>query len=224
MSHCISSWTQSNKMKLNEEKAKYMIFTRLTVNGQTLDRVEAVKVVGVWLTTWLDWERNTSEICRKSYARVTMITKLKYAGVNAVDLINIYILYIRSVLEYCSVLWHSTLTVGQCQAIERVQKTCLKIILGPEYTSYEAALEYTGLESLRDRREARCLQFGLKCLVHPIHSRMFPVNQQLNSEHRTRQQEHFVVNKARTEYYKLSAIPYIQRKLNQYVKAQNGKE
>ena len=153
-----------------------------------------------------------------------MITKLKYAGVSTVDLININILYIRSVLEYFSVLWHSTLTVGQCQAIEQVQKTCLKIILGPEYTSYAAALEYTGLESLRDRREARCLQFGLKCLVHPIHSRMFPVNPQLNSELKTRQQEHFVVNKSRTEYYKLSAIPYIQRKLNQYVKAQNSKE
>ena len=131
-------------MKLNEEKTNYMIFsrsqaefaTRLSVNGQTLDRVEAVKVVGVWLTTWLDWERNTSEICRKSYARVTMITKLKYAGVSTVDLINIYILYIRSVLEYCSVLWHSTHTVGQCQTIERVQKICLKIILGLEYASY----------------------------------------------------------------------------------------
>ena len=75
-------------------------------------------MVGVWLTTWLDWERNTSEICRKAYARVTMITKLKYVGVNMDDLINIYILYIRSVLEYCSVLWHSTLTVDQSQRIE----------------------------------------------------------------------------------------------------------
>ena len=131
-------------MKLNEDKTKYMIFsrsetefaTRLSVNGKTLDRIEAVKIVGVWLTTWLDWEKNTCEICRKAYARVTMITKLKYARVKTEDLIHIYILYIRSVLEYCSVLWHSTLTVEQSQAIERVQKTCLKIILGPEYASY----------------------------------------------------------------------------------------
>ena len=117
----IASWTEKNKMKLNEEKTNYMIFsrsqsefaTRLSVNGQTLDRVEAVKVVGVWLTTWLDWERNTSEICRRAYARDTMLTKLKYAGVKIQDLINIYVLYIRSVLEYCSVLWHSTLTVKE---------------------------------------------------------------------------------------------------------------
>ena len=109
-----------------------------------------------------------------------MITKLKYAGVKTEDLIHIYILYIRSVLEYCSVLWHSTLTVEQSQAIERVQKTCLKIILGSEYTSYADALGYTGLELLSERRETRCLQFGLKCLVHPLHHRMFPANPQLD--------------------------------------------
>ena len=194
--------------------------TRLSINGKTLDRIEAVKIVGVWLTTWLDWEKNTSEICKKAYARVTMITKLKYAGVNTQDLINIYILYIRSVLEYCSVLWHSTLTIEQSQAIERVQKTCLKIILGSEYTSYTDALEYTGLELLSTRRETRCLQFGLKCLVHPLHHRMFPANPQLDNNSRIRQQEHFVVNKARTESYRMSAIPYIQRKLNEYAKSQ----
>ena len=218
----IASWTEENQMKLNEEKTNYMIFsrsqsefaTRLSVNGKTLDRVEAAKVVGVWLTTWLDWERNTSEICRKAYARVTMITKLKYVGVNIGDLINIYILFICSVLEYCSVLWHSTLTVDQSQRIERVQKTCLKIILGAEYSNYEDALEYTGLERLSERRENRCLQFGLKCLLHPVHQRMFPVNPQLDENQTIRNQEHFVVNRARTDSYRMSAIPYIQRKLN----------
>ena len=149
-----------------------------------------------------------------------MITKLKYAGVKTEDLIHIYILYIRSVLEYCSVLWHSTLTVERSLAIERVLKTCLKIILGSEYTSYADALDHTGLELLSIRRETRCLQFGLKCLVYPLHHRMFPANPQLDNNSRIRQQEHFVVNKARTESYRMSAIPYIQRKLNQYVKSQ----
>ena len=140
---------------------------------------------------------------------------------NIGDLINIYILYIRSVLEYCSVLWHSTLTVDQSQRIERVQKTCLKIILGAEYNNYEDALEYTGLERLSERRENRCLQFGLKCLLHPVHQRMFPVNPQLDENQTIRNQEHFVVNRARTDSYRMSAIPYIQRKLNQYVKMQH---
>ena len=135
-----------------------------------------------------------------------MITKLKYVGVKREDLINIYVLYIRSALEYCSVLWHSTLTVEQAQSIERVQKTCL--ILGPEYNHYSHALEICGLEPLNDRREARCLKFGLKCLHHPVHNKMFPVNPQLeNSDLETRNREHFVVNKAKSESYRMSTIP-----------------
>ena len=71
---------------------------------------------------------------------------------NEMELVNIYILYIRSVLEYCSVVWHSTLTEEQTQTIERVQKTCLKIKLGQAYQNYQQALEYCGLESLAERR------------------------------------------------------------------------
>ena len=150
-----------------------------------------------------------------------MLTKLKYAGVSILDLIDIYVLYIRSVLEYCSVVWHSTLTVDQSDTIENVQKTCLKVILGPLYQGYSHALEYCGLKRLIERREDRCLQFGLKCLLHPVHNRMFPVNPNLQESLATRNREHFQVNKARTDSYRRSAIPYIQRKLNTYVRNQN---
>ena len=59
------------------------------------------------------------------------------------ELKDIYVLYIRSVLEYYYVLWHSILTVGQSQAIERVQKLCLKKILKNEYNTYTNALKST---------------------------------------------------------------------------------
>ena len=134
----ISDWTETNMMKLNKDKTNYMVFsrsdtefaTRLTIEGQTIDRVEEVKIVGVWLSTWLDWDRNTREVCRRAYARLTMLTKLKYVGVPKEDLINIYILYVRSLLEYCSAVWHSMLTVDQSHDLEKVQKLCLKITLG----------------------------------------------------------------------------------------------
>ena len=85
--------------------------TRLTLEGNTLDRIEETKLVGVWLTTWLDWDKNTRETCKKAYARLTMLTKIKYVDVPKEDLVQIYILYVRSLLEYCSTIWHSTLTV-----------------------------------------------------------------------------------------------------------------
>ena len=140
----IAEWTNENKMMLIENKTKYMVFsrsetevaTRLSVNGKTLDRIEEGKIVGVRVTTWLDWTKNTSKICKKAYAWVTMLTKLKYAGIGDLEIVNIYILYIRSVLEYCSVVCHSTLTEEPTQTIERVKKTCLKIILGKAYQNY----------------------------------------------------------------------------------------
>ena len=33
-------------------------------NTDTLDRIKEVKLVGVWLTTFLDWEKNKREIPR----------------------------------------------------------------------------------------------------------------------------------------------------------------
>ena len=39
------------------------------------------------------------------------------------DLINIFVLFIRSVLEYCPVAFHCSLTVDEATDIERVQKT-----------------------------------------------------------------------------------------------------
>ena len=38
----------------------------ITVNGNTLYRIEEIKLVGVWIKTWLDWDKNTREICKKS--------------------------------------------------------------------------------------------------------------------------------------------------------------
>ena len=195
--------------------------SRLTLNGNTLDRIEEVKLLGVWVTTFMDWEKNTRELCKNAFARMTMITKLKYVGTSREDLLDVCVLYIRSILEYCSVVWHSTLTVEQIQDLESIQKLCLKVILGQKYTGYENALEYFCLDKLSDRREKKCLEFGLKCLLHPVHSKMFPVNPNtLQNPHGTRNSEHFTVNWAKSESYRQSSIPYIQRLLNVYVSNQ----
>ena len=128
-------------MKLNEAKCNYLIFTRtkenfetrLSINDVVMDRISVTKILGVWISEDLSWDKNCQAICKKAYARLGMITKLKYVGVRREDLLTIYILFIRSVTEYCSVLFHSSLTQGQANKIEKIQKTCLKVILGDDY-------------------------------------------------------------------------------------------
>ena len=105
----IADWTVQNKMKLNEDKTNYMVFCRS--ENEMATRLEEVKLVGVWLTTWLDWDKNTKELFNKAYARMTMLTKC--VGINHEDLVE------------------------QSLKIENVQKLCLKVIFGSEYSSNE---------------------------------------------------------------------------------------
>ena len=220
----IAEWTANNLMKINEAKSNYMVFsrtktnfvTRLNVNGTKLDQVSSVKLLGVWITEDMSWGKNTREICRKAYSRISMLTKLKYVGACTEDLIDIYALFIRSCAEYCSVAFHSSLTQDQIRDIERIQKTSLKIILADKYVDYSSALEMCNLKPLFERREKKCLDFALRCVKHPKNSRIFPLNPNLtNKSHGVRSRELFKVNFSRTENYKNSAIPYCQRLLNQ---------
>ena len=75
---------------------------------------------------------------------------------------NIYILYIRSLIEQSCTVWHSGLTVEKCQDLERLQKSALKIILKESYKTYEHALNILDLENLFDRREYLYLKFAKK--------------------------------------------------------------
>ena len=136
-----------------------------------------------------------------------MVTKLKYAGVCH----EIYVLFIRSVTEYCSVAFHSSLTVEQSNKLEQIQKVCLKIILGDMYITYPAALEMSGLKTLYERRQDRCLDFAIKCKKHPRNRRLFP----LRNTNKCREEEKFIVNFANGTKYKNSAIPFCQRLLNE---------
>ena len=216
----ISSWTDSNQMELNASKSNYMIFnfsrnykfqTRLYLNGSLLEQVEKKKLLGLILSDDLSWKSNTAETTKKAYKRMIILRNLFQFGVPIDDLIHIYILYIRSVLEQSAVVWHSSLTEGERLGLERVQKVALRLILKEDYLSYSHALEITGLPTLESRRTHLCLQFAKKCVQSEATKDMFPLNEHNRS---TRNPEKYHVPFARTDRLKNSAIPYMARLLN----------
>ena len=69
---------------------------------------------------------------------------------------------IRVLAEQAVVIWNSGLTKGQINDIERIQKIALKIILGHQYHSYEAACKIFNLKSLSERRLDLCTKFAIK--------------------------------------------------------------
>ena len=228
----ISVWTKDNLMKLKESKTDYQVFTRardrfatrFTVNDKFIERKEVSKLLGVWLQEDGTYETNTQKLCQQGYARLSMLSKLIYAGVSKDDLLHLYKQFIRSKLEYCSVLFHSSLTLQQSASLERCQAVCLRVILGEEYISYRSALEVSGLDLLSDRRLSRCLDFSLKCTKDENTSRFPPKNPNLDLTLEARNREEFIVNFSRTKQYQNSAIPFCQRILKEYMTKQEGQE
>ena len=83
------------------------------------------------------------------------------------------------------------------------------------YVDYSSALEMCGLQTLHERREQRSKTLALKCLKTPTIQEIFPLNP-TEDTHMIRDRERFKVNKFRTESYRNSAIPYLQRRLDSY--------
>ena len=96
--------------------------------------------------------------------------------------------------------------------IERVQKVALKIILNSDYECYDQALAVTGLQNLFERRVTLCKKFATQCLKSEKTRDMFPLNP---SSVDTRNHEKYFVQPATTGRLADSAIPYMQRLLNQ---------
>ena len=216
----IEEWTRDKKMKLNTSKSKYMIVnfskkyqanTRLHMGDQILEQVTQTRLLGVILDDRLSWQANTDFIVKKAYKRMVLLHRLYEFAVPVKDLIEIYILYIRSVLESSAVVWNSSLTRGQELELERVQKVALRIILKSKYEDYENALLKCSLLTLKERRNALSLSFAKKCVKNERTSDMFPLNP---ATYNTRNLEKYVVTKTKGSRLAKSAIPHMQRLLN----------
>ena len=88
------------------------------------------KVLGVTLQNNLKWDLHINEIVGKASKRLHILPILKRGGVPPCDLLRVFSLLIRSILEYCCPVWHSSLPVRihLSDKREKVQKRALRII------------------------------------------------------------------------------------------------
>ena len=180
----IEEWTKSQKMKLNADKSSFMIFnfsknyqfkTRLELEDIHLEQVNESRLLGLVLRDDLSWVSNTQSITKRANARMIILRNLYSFDIPVEDLLQLYILYIRSLVEQSAVVWHSSITKGEQKDLERIQKVALRLILKDSYENYDSALKLTGLETLTARRTKLCLTFARKCVKHEKTSHMFPL-------------------------------------------------
>ena len=217
----ISKWTEENQMLLNESKSKYMIFnyctsyqfrTRLVINNSLLEQVSETRLLGLIVQDDLSWRSNTESLVKRAYARMIILRKLSEFNMNTNDMITIYVLFVRSILEQSSVVWSSSITQEELASLERCQKVALRIIFGLDYISYDHALKLSKLPKMEGRYQKLLLSFAQKCSKNEKTQDMLP---RARNVEKTRNQENFLVPFARKERYFRSAIPTMARMLNE---------
>ena len=147
--HQIDEWTEKQRMLINENKTKSMIFnfttnyqfaTRLTLKNEAIEVLDNTKLLGTIISDDLRWDLNTANIVKKANARMELLRRVASFSPPIEDLKNIYYLFVRSLLEQSATVWHSSLTEENTNDIERVQKSAVRIILGDAYSGYKKSL------------------------------------------------------------------------------------
>ena len=131
----------------------YQFNIRLQLGEKLLEQTSETRLLGVLINDGLSWHSNTKLVITNSYQRMIMLHKLYAFNLPVDEMVNIYILFIRSRPEQSAVVWNSSLTQGQVLDLERVQKVALRIILAERYIPYEQALDASGLQTLVERRK-----------------------------------------------------------------------
>ena len=185
----IQKWTTNQKMVLNEEKTKSMIFnfnrtkqfsTRLNLNNNNIEQVKSIKLLGTYITDDLKWNMNTKFLVKRAYSRMELLRQLTNFTKSKKDKLQIYKVYIRSVLEQSSVVWGSSLSKKNERELERVQKVAVRLIMG-KYDSYEESLKSLKLQSLKERRNLLSVNFAKKCLKNENTKSIFKKNTKVQS-------------------------------------------
>ena len=176
---------------------------------EPLPVVHSVKLLGVHINSQLTWSTHVDAITSKANRCIFMLIQAKKFHFSTDSVLAVYILYIRTALEYAAPVWHSGLTVAEDTQIERIQRRCLRIILGRDYIDYPTALQRLGIQSLSDRRRDFTLCFARGLLRSPDHRDLLHEGGPAQGD-----SPRLRVPLGQARYQK-SAVPYMVRLLNE---------
>ena len=134
----------------------------LTLGHSSIPAVESISDLGVTVHRSLTFASHICNVVRKASVRMNLMFKCFTTRHNH-TLIRGYKVYVRPILEHCSIIW-SPYRVKDIKAIETVQRKFTKRLNGLQYKSYADRLLATNLESLQERRIKSDLIFAYKIL------------------------------------------------------------
>lgn len=175
-----------------------------------METVKVKSILGVQISDNLKWKQNTNFIVTKARGKIWMLRQLLPLKLSNLELFDVYVREVRSVLEYAVPVWHSGLTQKQSSDIEAVQKLAFKLTLRQKYTDYAAACQIFNTNTLEQRRKQLCLKFAKKNLLSDK-SFFTLLNANVNLRQRKQKVTEFKCNTSR---FQRSSIPFLASLIN----------
>ena len=164
--HNIAEWLKLNKLTLNINKTKYMIFQMpnkkvtvptLTIDGVNIERVQHFNFLGLILDTHLNWNKHIEKIANKCSRTIGIINKLKHVLPKSIRII-LYNSLILPHINYCLMIWGY-----QCNRIIKLQKKAIRIISVTKYNSHtEPLFKSLSVLKVEDLLKVQILRFYYK--------------------------------------------------------------
>ena len=146
----LEEFTVLNKMAINKKKTKIMILNsrrkwdvmpEISLSeGENIEVVEELKIVGYIFRSDMKTCSNTEYIVKKAYKRLWIVRRLKALGASTTDLLDVLQKQDLSSLYLAAPAWFSQVPEADKTDMNMVLKCGLHIIFGQKYLNFNHAL------------------------------------------------------------------------------------
>ncbi|KAI8496520.1 hypothetical protein Bbelb_258190 [Branchiostoma belcheri] len=203
----ITEWSVPFSLATNGGKTKDMIVSARrkenvpvpphpTVDGKQIERVVTFKLLGVQISADLTWDAHVQYMLSKTRPRIYYLAAARKAGLPPDVLTQIYLSFIRPILEYASPVWGG-LPIRLTHILEGVQKRCCRIM----------GIPTNSLPTLASRRDQATLRVFRSILDDKDNPLNCFISCPLHSGYDLRRVRHVMTSHSRTKRHEQSFFP-----------------
>lgn len=205
----VNKWLELNKLSLNTNKTKFMIFSKqhkkiiipsLAINNKEIENVQSFNFLGIEINQTLTWCNHINKLAPKISRTIGVINKLRNILPQKI-LIMLYNSLILPQLNYGILLWGY-----ETQRLFRLQKQIIRIICNKKKKSHSSPLfKKLSILKLKDIFTLCQMKFFYKLknnLLPPYFDHFHPIPFRTAHSHNTRQTFPYIIPRVKNEFAK----------------------
>ncbi|MCG7867669.1 MAG: hypothetical protein JAY74_15080 [Candidatus Thiodiazotropha taylori] len=214
----ISQWAKRWLVTFNPNKTEAMLFSfslsqtevpQLIFDNTSITFVDNHKHLGITLNNKGRWHDHIQNIIKSANKVICIMRRLKFT-LSRAALNQIYLSYVRPILEYSSIVWDGC-TIQDFNSLEKLQNEAARIVTGlTRSVSLDNLYKECGWAPLSERRKFQKLCFMYKCnnnMLPDYISDLIPPLVRDVSAYPLRNANDFMTFRTRTETFRKSCIP-----------------